>query len=64
MTTPPTPPPRAPVPPNSLYVKNLPNDVTEQAIAELFQRFGGVKKVEVPNPVDRSKNFAFVEMDR
>lgn len=47
-----------------LTVLNLPRDVEEQAVAELFKAFGNIKACNlVLNEKDgTSKGFAFVEM--
>lgn len=49
----------------SVYVGNLPEDVTETALRELFEPYGEVFGVSVITDREsgRSRGFAFVEMD-
>ena len=48
----------------SIYVGNLPYEVTEQEVNEVFSEYGTVKRVTIP--VDREtgkvRGFGFVEM--
>lgn len=43
---------------NRLYIGNLTNDVTEQEISNLFQKFGETSELFV----NQEKNFAFIRM--
>jgi len=49
----------------SIYVGNLPYEVTEQEVNEVFSEYGTVKRVTIP--VDREtgkvRGFGFVEME-
>jgi len=47
-----------------LFVKNLPYDVTEKEIGELFGKCGKINEVRVPTSFGRSKGFAYVEFAR
>mmetsp|Transcript_36359 Transcript_36359/g.58239 ORF Transcript_36359/g.58239 Transcript_36359/m.58239 type:complete len:333 (+) Transcript_36359:59-1057(+) len=47
-----------------LFVKNLPYDVTEKEIGELFGKCGKINEVRVPTSFGRSKGFAYVEFGR
>ncbi|XP_026279754.1 hrp65 protein [Frankliniella occidentalis] len=44
---------------NRLYIGNLTNDVTEEEITSLFQKFGETSELFV----NKEKNFAFIRMD-
>lgn len=50
---------------NKLYVGNLPYEVTEEELRELFSQAGGVKSVTIitDRNTGRAKGFAFVEME-
>ena len=43
---------------NGLYIGNLTNDVTEEEITGLFQKFGETSELFV----NKEKNFAFIRM--
>jgi len=49
----------------TIYVGNLPSDVSERQVEKLFKVFGDVKYVHVPvdKETGRSRGFGFVEMD-
>lgn len=49
---------------NKLYVGNLPYDISEDDLREMFSKAGSVTKVDLIKDRDtgRSKGFAFVEM--
>ncbi len=49
----------------NIYVGNLSYQTTEEEISDLFRSYGDVKSVKiiVDRNSDRSKGFAFVEMD-
>lgn len=44
-----------------LFVKNLPYDVTEAEVGNLFKAFGKVNEVRIPASFGRCKGFAYVE---
>ncbi|NJK63143.1 MAG: RNA-binding protein [Synechococcaceae cyanobacterium SM2_3_1] len=48
----------------SIYVGNLISDIKEELVAEIFGKYGSIKRVEifVEKETDRSKFFAFVDM--
>jgi RNA recognition motif-containing protein len=48
----------------SIYVGNLSYQVTEDALKEVFQEYGNVKRVQIPTDREtgRVRGFAFVEM--
>ncbi|MBE9220232.1 RNA recognition motif domain-containing protein [Dolichospermum flos-aquae] len=48
----------------SIYAGNLSYNVTEEALREVFQEYGSVKRVQIPTDRDtgRVRGFAFVEM--
>jgi RNA recognition motif-containing protein len=48
----------------NLYVGNLPFDITEEALRDLFSPFGGVEAVKliIDRDTGRSRGFGFVEM--
>jgi RNA recognition motif-containing protein len=48
----------------SIYVGNLPFQVTSEDITEVFAEYGSVKRVHIPTDRDtgRVRGFAFVEM--
>ena len=48
----------------SIYVGNLSYQVTEDALKEVFQEYGSVKRVQIPTDREtgRVRGFAFVEM--
>lgn len=44
-----------------MYVKNLPKDVTDKQIKDLFERHGEIEKVVLPPPkAGHEKRYAFV----
>ena len=47
-----------------LFVGNLPFNVTEDRVRELFQEFGEIQSVTIPTDREtgKSRGFAFVEM--
>lgn len=49
----------------SIYIGNLPYEVTEQEVNEVFSEYGTVKRVSIP--IDREtgkvRGFGFVEME-
>ncbi len=49
----------------NIYVGNLPYNVRDADLSELFSQFGDVKsaKVIMERETDRSKGFGFVEME-
>ena len=49
----------------NIYVGNLPYSINESELAELFEGFGSVARVNViiDRETGRSKGFGFVEMD-
>lgn len=49
---------------NKIYVGNLPFSVTNETLAETFERFGSVEsaKIIIDRDTNRSKGFGFVEM--
>lgn len=51
--------------PNKLYVGNLPFQVTETELEQLFSNCGEITKIHIPTDRDsgRPRGFAFVEMD-
>lgn len=48
----------------SIYVGNLPYQVTEEAISEIFTEYGTVKRVQLPTDREtgRMRGFGFIEM--
>lgn len=51
------------VPPNeTLYIPNVPDDVTKDDLMDIFERFDGFKDVRVPQHA-RLRNVAFVEFE-
>ncbi|NET08818.1 MAG: RNA-binding protein [Merismopedia sp. SIO2A8] len=49
----------------TIYIGNLSFKATENDIREVFQEYGGVKRVSLPTDKDtgRVRGFAFVEME-
>ncbi len=49
----------------SIYVGNLPFEVNQEDITEVFTEYGTVKRVHVPvdRETGRKRGFAFVEME-
>jgi RNA recognition motif-containing protein len=49
----------------SIYIGNLPYEVTQDDLQEVFAEYGNVKRVYIPTDRDtgRVKGFGFVEMD-
>jgi len=49
----------------SIYIGNLPYQVTEEDLQEVFAEYGNVKRVYIPTDKQsgRVKGFGFVEMD-
>jgi RNA recognition motif-containing protein len=49
----------------SIYIGNLPYQVTQDDLQEVFAEYGSVKRVYIPTDRDtgRVKGFGFVEMD-
>jgi RNA recognition motif-containing protein len=49
----------------SIYIGNLPYEVTQDDLQEAFAEYGNVKRVYIPTDRDtgRVKGFGFVEMD-
>jgi RNA recognition motif-containing protein len=49
----------------SIYVGNLPFEVNQEDISEVFAEYGTVKRVHVPidRETSRKRGFAFVEME-
>ena len=48
----------------SIYVGNLPYQVTEDAVSDVFAEYGTVKRVQLPTDREtgRLRGFGFVEM--
>lgn len=48
----------------SIYVGNLPYQVTEEAITDVFSEYGTVKRVQLPTDREtgRMRGFGFIEM--
>lgn len=49
----------------TLFVGNIPPQVTEEELRELFAEFGKVRKLELPRDIftGRNKGFAFIDME-
>ncbi len=49
----------------SIYVGNIPFDVTDADVKEVFQEYGTVKRVHLPmdRETNRMRGFGFVEME-
>jgi RNA recognition motif-containing protein len=49
----------------SIYIGNLPYEVTQEELQEVFAEYGNVKRVYIPTDKNtgRVKGFGFVEMD-
>lgn len=48
----------------SIYIGNLPYQVTEDAVSEVFAEYGTVKRVQLPTDREtgRMRGFGFIEM--
>lgn len=46
-----------------LYVGNLPDDVRERELEDVFYKYGSIKDVELKLPKGRGTPYAFVEFD-
>lgn len=49
----------------TLFIGNLPSDLSEQELCDLFTEFGKVRKIELPRDIfsGRNKGFAFIDME-
>ena len=47
----------------SLFIKNLPYEVTEDEIGDMFKVFGKISSVRVPTDQGRVKGFCFIEFE-
>ncbi len=49
----------------TLFIGNLPADVSEQELTDLFTQCGTVRKLELPRDIfsGRNKGFAFIDME-
>ncbi|WIA28221.1 hypothetical protein OEZ86_010779 [Tetradesmus obliquus] len=48
--------------PNVIYVGNLPNDIKERELQELFEKFGSIRAIDIKIP-PRPPPFAFIEFN-
>ena len=46
-----------------LYVGNLPDDVRERELEDVFHKYGTIKDVELKLPKGRGTPYAFIEFD-
>ena len=46
-----------------LYVGNLPDDVRERELEDVFYKYGTIKDVELKLPKGRGTPYAFIEFD-
>ena len=49
----------------SIYVGNLPHEVSQDDLSNVFSEYGNVKRVQLPTDREtgRPRGFGFVEMD-
>ncbi len=49
----------------TLFIGNLPTDLSEEDLTELFAQYGTVRKVELPRDIfsGRNKGFGFIGME-
>lgn len=47
----------------SLFVKNLPYDVTEDQVGETFSQYGEIASVRIPTDQGRVKGFCYIEFE-
>ena len=47
----------------SLFVKNLPYDVTEDQVGDAFKPYGEIASIRIPEDQGRVKGFAFIEFE-
>lgn len=47
----------------SLFVKNLPYDVTEDQVGDTFKQYGEITSIRIPEDQGRVKGFCFIEFE-